>query len=229
MIPSQSSQGACNYASSEATSRTIDKHDNLMKLQNELQERNELLMQELALLRAEHKTFHAVRRHLHNQIQDLKGNIRVFVRVRPELKKSTQIEGSHAPLAIDSTPHGPHHLKLTMSSADAGRSMNVMGRDSIHNFDFDHVFQGTNQEVVFDEICELVQSALDGYHVCIFAYGQTGSGKTYTMHGDDGIDADKLGIIPRAVRHIIHATETLKSEGWRFELDGSFLGDSLRT
>ena len=26
-----------------------------------------------------------------------------------------------------------------------------------------------------------MQSAMDGYHVCLFAYGQTGSGKTYTM------------------------------------------------
>ncbi|EFX88779.1 hypothetical protein DAPPUDRAFT_40943 [Daphnia pulex] len=31
----------------------------------------------------------------------------------------------------------------------------------------------------------LVQSAFDGYNVCICAYGQTGSGKTHTIIGDD--------------------------------------------
>lgn len=34
---------------------------------------------------------------------------------------------------------------------------------------------------VFGEVAELVQSALDGYHVCLFSYGQTGAGKTFTM------------------------------------------------
>ena len=31
----------------------------------------------------------------------------------------------------------------------------------------------------------ILQSALDGFHVCLLAYGQTGSGKTHTMLGSD--------------------------------------------
>lgn len=41
---------------------------------------------------------------------------------------------------------------------------------------FTHRFRGVQT---------LVQSAFDGYNVCICAYGQTGSGKTHTIIGDD--------------------------------------------
>jgi kinesin family member C1 len=60
---------------------------------------------------------------------------------------------------------------------------------------------------VFEGVSELVQSALDGYHVCLFSYGQTGAGKTFTMQGGKG-DGQR-GIIPRAVEQV--------RVGWRAE------------
>ena len=44
----------------------------------------------------------------------------------------------------------------------------------------------------------LVQSAVDGFNVCIFAYGQTGSGKTFTIYGSDG----NPGLTPRATEEL---------------------------
>lgn len=44
---------------------------------------------------------------------------------------------------------------------------------------------------------EFVQSALDGFNVCLFSYGQTGSGKTHTMQGSGA--GDMRGMIPRAM------------------------------
>lgn len=54
----------------------------------------------------------------------------------------------------------------------------------------------------------MIQSAVDGYNVCIFAYGQTGSGKTFTMIGDKGQNFP--GIAPRAFRKIFEVIEENK-------------------
>jgi hypothetical protein len=41
-----------------------------------------------------------------------------------------------------------------------------------HKFKFDSVFNYKSTQVeVFDEVKEIVKSALDGFKVCIFAYG----------------------------------------------------------
>ncbi len=70
------------------------------------------------------------------------------------------------------------------------------------------------QEEVFDEISQLVQSALDGYKVCIFAYGQTGSGKTYTMLGTP----EERGMIPRAMDQIFASSAAMEAQGWSFDM-----------
>lgn len=68
-------------------------------------------------------------------------------------------------------------------------------------FNFEQIFDmKENQENIFNELAQLIQSAVDGKNVCIFAYGQTGSGKTYTMQGGD--TKDTKGIIPRSVELI---------------------------
>ena len=70
-----------------------------------------------------------------------------------------------------------------------------------HKFKFDKVFgHESSQNEVFDEVSEVVKSALDGFRVCIFAYGQTCAGKTYTMEG--GITEETMGLVPRSVNMI---------------------------
>jgi len=79
---------------------------------------------------------------------------------------------------------------------------------------FEVLLRGAMQEEVFEEISQLVQSALDGYRVCIFAYGQTGSGKTHTMLGAP----EAHGVIPRAMEQVFRSAAELKDQGWTFEM-----------
>ena len=79
----------------------------------------------------------------------------------------------------------------------------------------------SSQGKVFEEISQLVQSAIDGYNVCVFAYGQTGSGKTFTMEG--GEDEGQEGMIPRTIELIFDESRRLKEKGWTYSLQASFL------
>jgi len=150
-----------------------------------------------------------LRRQLHNTIQELKGNIRVFCRVRPGMSQDDE-------QAQISFPDLENSMQIEIKGPEG---KNSLGKDitKIHPFSFDRVFapSSTNQEV-FDEISQLIQSSLDGYNVCIFAYGQTGSGKTYTMSAEDGM-------IPRALRMIYNNTKDLEDRGWNYTMRGSFV------
>ncbi|MCO5572766.1 hypothetical protein L7F22_026525 [Adiantum nelumboides] len=153
-----------------------------------------------------------IRRKLHNIIQELKGNIRVFCRVRPLIVDDEEHE------MAQSVVQYPQAAELVGRGIDL-----VQAEGQKYAFSFDKVFgPEISQEYVFEEISQLVQSALDGYKVCIFAYGQTGSGKTYTMLGRPDQPAHK-GLIPRSLEQIFKSSQALHCQGWRFRMQASML------
>jgi kinesin family protein C1 len=150
------------------------------------------------------------RRVLFNKYQELKGNIRVMCRVRPVLDDS---EGDEARMSF---PDDKTSSEIVLAGPEERSSLGTVSRKN-YPFEFDRVFiPGTQNDEIFGEISQLVQSALDGYNVCIFCYGQTGSGKTYTMSSRDGM-------IPKATHMIYETINKLKEKSWEYTMEGSFV------
>ncbi|KAG5746745.1 hypothetical protein H9Q70_010564 [Fusarium xylarioides] len=150
------------------------------------------------------------RRVLFNKYQELKGNIRVMCRVRPALGNG---EGEEAKMLF---PDDKTSAEIVLAGPEEKSSLGQITRKN-YPFEFDRVFvPGTQNQEIFGEISQLVQSALDGYNVCIFCYGQTGSGKTHTMSSDDGM-------IPRATHMIYDTITKLKEKSWEYTMEGSFV------
>lgn len=130
-------------------------------------------------------------RKLYNQVQDLKGSIRVYCRVRPFLPgQSSFLPGQSSCLScVDHMEDG----NITISTP----SRHGKGHRS---FSFNKVFgPSATQADVFSDMQPLIRSVLDGYNVCIFAYGQTGSGKTFTMTGPRELTEKSQGVNYRAL------------------------------
>jgi len=130
------------------------------------------------------------RKKLHNTIEDLKGSIRVFCRVRPLSKKEKEAGDTKVTKGVDS-------MNLSIESESAGST----------KYTFDAVFLPGTQVEVFEDCKDLVQSAVDGYNVTLFAYGQTGAGKTFTMHGTK----EEEGVAPRTIQELYRVMEEGKS------------------
>ncbi|KAL7839306.1 hypothetical protein SRHO_G00259640 [Serrasalmus rhombeus] len=143
-----------------------------------------------------------LRKKYYNMVEDMKGtSIFLFTHLetQPVMRPQTRTElakgGSSIVSCLDDysvileTPRGPRE------------------------FQFDRIFTTeSNQDEVFQESSRLIQSAIDGFNVCIFAYGQTGSGKTFTMVGDR--EHKNPGIIPRTFTRVF---EIIQENEMKFE------------
>ncbi|OWM68374.1 hypothetical protein CDL15_Pgr004856 [Punica granatum] len=136
-------------------------------------------LSELEVLYKEEQT---LRKRYFNTIEDMKGKIRVYCRMRPLSEKEVS-----------------EKQRRVLSSTDEFTVEHLWKDDKAKQHIYDRVFDGSaTQEDVFEDTRYLVQSAVDGFNVCIFAYGQTGSGKTFTIYGS----GDNPGLTPRATNEL---------------------------
>ncbi|CAA0815918.1 Kinesin-2 [Striga hermonthica] len=176
-------------------------------LQDELLKQNEALGSEVATLRCDLQ-----------QVQDEVATYKEWIRKSiPELSynwqtKATDLENRGGIVRIIIEAKFSSSIRL---------AINIGGQKL--SFTFDKVFMpDASQEDVFVEISQLVQSALDGYKVCIFAYGQTGSGKTHTMMGKPGLP-DQKGLIPRSLEQVFETRQIRQAQGWKYDMRVSML------
>ncbi|KAK3143436.1 hypothetical protein QOZ80_4AG0300290 [Eleusine coracana subsp. coracana] len=140
-----------------------------------------------------YKQEQVLRKRYYNTIEDMKGKIRVYCRLRPLNDKEQYLEE-----------------KSIVSSPDEFTIAHPWKDDKSKQHIYDRVFDGnTTQEEVFEDTKYLVQSAVDGYNVCIFAYGQTGSGKTFTIYGSE----NNPGLTPRATAELFRV---IKRDGNKY-------------
>uniref|UniRef100_A0A8W8KDR6 Kinesin-like protein n=1 Tax=Magallana gigas TaxID=29159 RepID=A0A8W8KDR6_MAGGI len=155
------------------------------------------------LVRRYHKEMQ-LRKKYHNELVELKGNIRVFCRVRPKIKEDGGGVMGNIVVDYDRDDNGLIYVN------NKGRSQ---------TFEMDLVFTPeSTQQQVFDEVQSLVTSCVDGFNVCIFAYGQTGSGKTFTMEGNK----DNPGINQRALAMLFKETED-RGQDWTYTITVSVM------
>ncbi|KAG3063881.1 hypothetical protein PC121_g11981 [Phytophthora cactorum] len=110
----------------------------------------------------------AISRKLHNTVQELRGNVRIHVRLRLFLPSD----------GAELMPENPQ----SVMKFDTFAYMITTNVGSPHTFKFDKIYsQFDSQEFVFQDVSDFIQSAVNGYNVCIFAHSQAVSGKTHTM------------------------------------------------
>jgi len=170
-----------------------------------------------------HKEFveeQALRKRYYNEIEDLKGRIRVYCRVRPMSKSELERNCQCIINVLDD-------MRVRLEHPDETNPLRRK-KDDIE-FSFDACFAPEKSQVdVFKDVQRLIQVAIDGYNVCIFAYGQTGSGKTYTLIGQDAIlsmDGPSCDVEPEdagvAIRAIFELFRVIDRDSSRFDFNVS--------
>ncbi|CAD7933738.1 unnamed protein product [Amoebophrya sp. A120] len=169
---------------------------------------------------------------LKDQVQELKGNVRVFCRLLP-LNNLHPSGGSDRTFLLgDATASQNHGMSAVRpKNEEPGGGTGASGTGGGHRrlsslvlrsgdnfggreveFAFDRVFgQKDTQATIYEEVGPLLEGIPRGFHLAIFAYGQTGSGKTYTLDGTQ----EQPGILRSALQDMLKIAD---SKGYQLVL-----------
>lgn len=150
-----------------------------------------ITMAEVAMLKNQLALEMSNRRKLLNEVQDLRGTVRVYCRPRAPVISPETNSASQCIISVPSHDIGLLHRELVIESDNKGKHPMC--------FEFDRMFTtNASQSEVYCEMEELVLGCLEGFNASLIAYGQSGSGKTHSMIGDfqvssgDGFGDDAL-------------------------------------
>ena len=147
----------------------------------------------------QYKEVLAQKKKLHNKLEDLKGKVRVYARIRP-LSQKEKSSNEVIKCTYDD------EVTLSLTTIFGGTE------ETTRLFQYDSCFgPATTQQDIFDECSGMMESALDGYNACVFAYGQTGAGKTWTMSGKDDIKAN-WGLTRRFVEYLFKEVDDKRAK-----------------
>lgn len=134
------------------------------------------------------------------ELLKIKGNIRVFCRIRP-FNSRERAENAEMGVEIDWDDPSRRHIKVLEAPAQNGHS-----KVNAENYQFDRCFgMDSKQSDIFEDVQGLIQASFEGFNITVFAYGQTGSGKTWTMEGspeDPGITRNTFKEVIAQVRAV---------------------------
>ena len=153
----------------------------------------------------------ARRRKLLDELQDLRGSVRVYCRPHSSssqqlaTEKSTIAMASGEVLMLDRKGSSPKSSRMASPSNSANAPL---------SFEFDGILStDQDQHDVYAEFDAVCASVVEGYKVCVMTYGQANAGKTYTMLGevehrkDHTVSISDHGIHLRAMKQLFSILE----------------------
>ena len=155
--------------------------------------------------------------------------------------KMNELQGKPVFVVLSDHTLEVHQLNVDMMLNENSMDAPVSGKGvSKKNFTFDKVLAcNVSHDDIFKEISQTVQSAIDGFNVCIVAYGEIYKNTYNMMIGKISSYCLNIFLLPkillmfffwflkammdRALRRIFQLCKARKEKGWIYKIEASFL------